>query len=254
MSNENMEIPEIVGSKDLRDVFTDKGEVKGSFFINNVEFHQFRATTVEGVIGAINARQKEAFVTASIDDGFHLVLEAHSPAEILIRPGQPYVETTAANVDATAQAVRAAIEASQPSKEPVKNTVLEDLGLDVTHDIKNAPAPYGMQPGMNADDRKRARYERAVKSGAIKANLDISGQNETKSDRSVSVPQLSGGADDNRRYNPVTPADKTMPAGGFTADDDGRGGWEPGANNPKVQVAPSSNSDRQPTMDDMSRS
>ena len=160
-------IPEIVGSNDLRDVFEEKGEVKGSFFINNVEFHQFRANSIESVLAQINAKEAVAFVTASIDDGYHLVLEAHSPAPILVRAGSAYVEAPIVGGEATA-VVKAMIDASRDEKKEPKNTVLEDLGLEATHDIKEVRAPYQMAPGMNADDRAKARYERAVASGAIR--------------------------------------------------------------------------------------
>ena len=228
------QIPEIVGSKDLREVFEEKGEVKGSFFINNIEFHQFRANSIENVLAQINAKEAEAFVTASIDDGYHLVLEAHSPAPILIRQGRAYVDTPPVGGEAAA-AVKAAIEATKDEKKEPKNTVLEDLGLEATHDTQEARAPFQLPPGMNAEDRQKARHERAVARGAIRG---MPAQAASTGSASRAVPQ-AGSHDENRRYNPITPADR-MPRSPDRQE-----------NNPVVQVAPSSNSDRQPTADDL---
>lgn len=235
------EIPEIVGSNDLRKMFADKGEVKGSFFINNIEFHQFRANSIENLLAQINAKENEAFVSASIDDGYHLVLEAHSPAPILVRAGAPYVETPPVGGEAAA-AVKAAIDATHANqrddreRDLRKNTILEDLGLEATHDTEDQPIPGAIGPGLNEEERRKRRYERAARSGAIRG---MPATNPSGSG-SRAVPQ-SGSRDDNRRFNPVTPADHTSWMEDGSKD----------KNNPTVQVAPSSNSDRQPTMDDL---
>jgi hypothetical protein len=240
--SEDMEIPEIVGSKDLREVFKGK-TVQGTFFINNIEFHQFRANSIESLIAQINARENEAYVTAAIDDGYHLVLEAHSPAQILLRSGPAYVEAPAVGTDATAQAVRAAIEATKEGDKEQKNTILEDLGLESTHDTMEQPAPYGMQAGMTAEDRKKARHDRAVARGAIRG---VTEPVENVGSGSRAVPSV-GTEDGNRKFNPVTPAGKLTATPAQKSDN----GWAPGANNPTFQVAPASNSDREPTANDL---
>lgn len=252
------EIPEIVGSKDLRQVFAEKGELKGSFFINNIEFHQARFNSPESVIGLINAKENEAYVTASVDDGFHLVLEAHSPAPIVIRPGKEYIETPpVGDAAATGAAVKAAIEATKADtdKKETKNTILEDLGLPIDKEASSQPVPGGMSAGLKADERHKRRHAAAVARGAIRGVPDAPAQSAGSGSRLV---PSTAGADDNRRFNPVTPADKVMPPGGFPPnpqDNAGRValGPSPWENNPKVQVAPSSNSDGQPTMDDLQR-
>lgn len=248
--DDRMEIPEIVGSKDLREVFKEKGRIRGSFYINNVEFHQFEANSIENLVAAINAKEDQAFVTASIDDGYHLVLEAHSPAPILLRAGNAYVDVPTGN-DATANAVGETVRsiiAEERSHQDHgdredrkhKNTVLEDLGLEATKGHDHHAAPGSMQAGLNAEKRKEARMQRAAQRGAIRAPSLIKQPPAVQGSRAVPQSASVQGAESNdARFNPVP--GKTVPPMVDWSDKQ--------QNNPDFQLAPASNSDRQPAVD-----
>lgn len=240
----DQEIPEIVGSADLRQVFKEKGRVRGSFFVNNIEFHQFEATSIEGLLAAINARANQTHVDASIDDGYHLVLEARSPAPIIVRTGRPYVDAPApGGGDAAEQVLQRLNQAADKSqKDSNPNTVLQDLGIDGHDQSDTSQAVPGQPaPGMSAEDRRKARYQRAAASGAIRGVPPEMLQQQTY-DGPRRVPQGAGsaGPDEQRRYNPVTPEDRAL-AGVSPASQQ---------NNPDRQKSPVVNSDHQPTYSD----
>lgn len=165
--DEDQDCPEIVGSKDLRESFADNGRIRGSFFINGYEFHQFESNSIDNLISLLNAKSGNTHVKASIDDGYHLVLEANSPAPISIRAGEPYVDVPAAVGGDTADQVLAKLKAeadkgaTKGDDGKPKNNVLELLGLEATDDAVSG-APVGeIPPGPTADERKKARDERA---------------------------------------------------------------------------------------------
>lgn len=171
MAKDPNEIPEIVGSRDLREVFDKGRSVRGGLFINNAEIQPISATNITGLLAALNAAADRTFVDASIDDGYHLVLEARSPAPISIRAGAPYVETAAQPIDPGAKAVADAIGAARRERgDDQRNTILEDLGLPGAESRPaDAPGSVAHPPaGMSASDRHKARHERAVASGAIR--------------------------------------------------------------------------------------
>lgn len=158
--DENEDCPEIVGSKDLRESFKDGARVRGSFFINGYEFHQFESNGIENLIALLNAKQSYTHVRASIDDGYHLVLEANSPAPISIRGGAAYVETPAAGGgDAAEQVLQRLKTAADKDEAEDKASVLDALGLEATEDDVEAPV-VGMTPaGPTAEERKKARED-----------------------------------------------------------------------------------------------
>lgn len=172
MKDQN-EIPEIVGSRDLRETFDRGRSVRGGLFINGAEIQPFSANGITGLLAALNAQSNRTFVDAAVDDGYRLVLEARSPGPISIRAGGVYTEPAVQPVDPGAKAVADAIAAGrrQHDDEP-KNTILDDLGLEATGDRsaegKSGPAVAHPPAGMNAEDRHKARHERAVAAGAIR--------------------------------------------------------------------------------------
>lgn len=168
--DEHQDYPEIVGSKDLRESFKDSGRIRGSFFINGYQFHQFESNSIDNLVGLLNAKAGYTHVKASIDDGYHLVLEPNSPAPISIRAGEAYVETPAAggSTDAADQVLAklktaADKDATKGDDGKPKNDVLELLGLEATDDATSG-APVGEVPaGPSAEDRKKAREEAQAK-------------------------------------------------------------------------------------------
>lgn len=249
MPKDQNELPEIVGSKDLRETFKDNGRVRGSFFINNVELHQFEANSITGLLAALNARSSETFVTASIDDGYHLVLEANSPSDIAIRAGQSYQEPpppagdTAAAVKAAVREVMQEQRRKDENKKGDENTVLDDLGLEATDkgDTGVAGSAGDMVPaGMSAEDRRKARHERAVAAGAIRGLPADLAKQDWHGSRAVPQGGRGGRDQQDRRFNPIGDDRTKLPGSPFMED----------ANNPQFQRAPSSNSDRQPTVHD----
>lgn len=157
--------PEIVGSKDLRESFKERGRIRGSFSINGYEFHQFETNSIDNLVALLNGRSAYTHVKASIDDGYHLVLEANSPAPISIRLGDAFVEPPpaagSANVaDEVIQKLKTAADehnAKGDDGKP-KNTILEDIGLEATDDAE-VPAVGATAPGPSADERKKARED-----------------------------------------------------------------------------------------------
>lgn len=244
--DENEDCPEIVGSKDLRESFKDGARVRGSFFINGYEFHQFESNGIDNLIALLNAKQGYTHVRASIDDGYHLVLEANSPAPISIRGGAAYVDVPAAgSTDAAEQVLQklktaADKDAAKGDDGKPKNTVLEALGLEATEDSAEAPVAGMVRAGPSAEDRKKARED--AKNSATGA---VQGQtNETPTDQSSPITGSGDGAkmaDGRDRTGQgagySTKPDGTPPVRGTPAYEAGqRAGGDPAAN---VQHQPS---------------
>jgi hypothetical protein len=205
MDKEN-EVPEIVGSRDLREVF-DKGRtLKGGLFINGVEIQPFEANGISGLLASLNAQANRTFVDASIDDGYRLVLEARSPGPISIRAGRAYSAPAPAGDAGTAQAVAAAIRETKGDKaDEAKNTILDDLGLDATDDRQMAAAsPMHPAAGMTAEQRHKARHERAMAAGAIRGFVPLT-------DRLGNQPQRTARdtRSEDERFNP-TPSQRRI--------------------------------------------
>lgn len=246
MVAKDMEIPEIVGSKDLRETFKDGGKVRGSFFINNVELHNFEANSIPALLALINAKSVMHHVDASIDDGYHLVLEARSPGPISIRNGAPYQEAPSATSgqNSADEVMRKLSEAADRQKggDKKQESVLEMLGLEETNQTDNSAGSggYPVPPGMKKEDREYLRYQRAVASGAIRGLPAEIAQRHYDGPRLV--PQGGAGYDENqKRFNPI-PGDPP-PSAFVPKPDDTR-------NNPLFQKSPVVNSDHQPTYTD----
>lgn len=159
----NPEPFEIVGSKDLRESFNDNDRIRGSFFINGIELHQFEANSPASVVSQINAKTAQHFVHAEIDDGGHLVLADKSGAEINIRLGAPYVNIAPASSGDVAKDVLQNLKHEQEKErnEGRGNNVLEMLGLEATEQPANEDqAPRaGFETGRSADERAKAYRE-----------------------------------------------------------------------------------------------
>lgn len=166
--NEDQDDFELVGSKDLRESFKEKGRLRGSFSINGHEFHQFESNSPANLVALLNAKQNYTHVFAEIDDGGHLVLTGNGPSEIRIAQGAPYEEVAPAGGGDVAEQVLAKLkqaadkDASKGDDGKPKNTILEDLGLETTKsddsDGQQAAQP-GFETGASADDRKKAREQ-----------------------------------------------------------------------------------------------
>lgn len=222
INTRNPEPFEIVGSKDLRESFKEARDnrVRGSFYINGVELHQFEANSPGSVVSQINAKTGQHFVTAEIDDGGHLVLADASGHPIAIREGAPYVDAPPASTGDAAKDVLNALksEAEKRNREGDKvPSVLEMLGLEVTekNEDQTANAPMaGFETGRSAEDRKKAREE-ALKQGVASGATTYPSQ-------PASGPGSSGGPIKAGAQIPSNPTPGN--AGGAQGKlDDGRG-------------------------------
>lgn len=163
---------ELVGSKDLRESFKEKGRLRGSFFVNGYEFHQFESNTPANLVALLNAKRSYTHVEAQIDDGGHLVLIGNGPAPIRIAQGAAFVDPppVAASGDAADQVLQklkaaADKDAAKAEDGQPKNTILEDLGLEVTRvdGDKAETVQPGFETGLSAEERKKQRE--AARSG-----------------------------------------------------------------------------------------
>jgi len=157
----NPEPYELIGTKDLRESFKDGKRVRGSFYLNGVEMHQFDANSPASVVSQINAKSGEHYLTAEIDDGGHLVLVDRSGAEPMVRLGQPWQEAPPTSTgDAVRDMLAVQKHLREAEKEEERGTVLDQLGLgDAGNDqeIDGRVTP-GFETGLSAEERKE-RYK-----------------------------------------------------------------------------------------------
>lgn len=159
INTRNPEPFEIIGSKDLRESFKDQDRIRGSWFINDIEMHQFDANSPASVVAQINAKTGAHFVTAEIDDGGHLVLIDKSGAKIRIGQGAAYVETAPIVTGNVGADVAAHLDHRDRHRDDRGNHVLELLGLDETAN-KTKDTGYvrpGFETGRSAEERRKAR-------------------------------------------------------------------------------------------------
>lgn len=215
--------PEVVGSKDLRESFKERGRIRGGFSINGHEFHQFETNSIDNLVALLNGRSAYTHVRASIDDGYHLVLEANSPAPISIRQGDAFIELPPAagsgNVaDEVIQKLKTAADkdADKGDDGKPKNTILEDLGLTATDDAE-VPAVGATHPGPSAEDRKKARDERkeAVATGSSPSAGTAGQTNVLPTDQSSPITGSGDGA------KMADGRDRTGQGAGYSAKPDG---------------------------------
>lgn len=201
---------EIVGSKDLRESFKDTGRIRGSFFINHIEMHQFEANSPASVAAQINAKTGQHFVTAEIDDGGHLVLIDKSGADIAIRQGEPYSEAPPISTGDVGRDVVRNLRHEEERRrgDDGKNHILEMLGLEATAEAGAdvTPAP-GFETGRSAEDREK-EYQDSLK------------PNSKPEDQSVRPATR----DDPKRFAPQIPSNPTPGVGSAGGQlEDGRG-------------------------------
>lgn len=164
MDTRNPEPKELIGSKDLRESFKETDRIRGSWFINGVELHQFEANSPASVVAQINAKSGATFVTAEIDDHGHLVLIDKSGADIKIGLGAPYVNFGPNSTGDTAKDILQHLRHEQENerREGRGNKVLEMLGLEATEQgagaddqaLAQSGAQAGFETGLSADERK----------------------------------------------------------------------------------------------------
>lgn len=196
--DEDAEPRELVGSKDLRKVFEEKGRIRGSFFLNGVEFNQFEANSPANVCAQINGRTDRTGVDAQIDDKGHLVLTNAAPQDIRIQLGAPYTEQGPASTGDVAKDVLNTLKAEgekAKKDEGNKNTVLDDLGLKATEgESQEAGAVRpGFETGLSAKDRKKAREERAQGAQIGATSGGTAGQGQTRHPTQVPSAPITGG-------------------------------------------------------------
>lgn len=153
---------ELVGSVDLRESFRDQDRIRGSFFINGIEMHQFEANSPASVVSQINAKTSAHYVHAEIDDGGHLVLVDKSGAPIKIMQGAAYVDADPASTGTLAKDVVAHLkhEHEKERNEHRGNRILEQLGLEASDKATaDETARPGFETGRTAEDRAKAHQE-----------------------------------------------------------------------------------------------
>lgn len=170
MDTRNPEPKELVGSKDLRESFKETDRIRGSWFLNGVEMHQFEANSPGSVVAQINAKSGATYVTAEIDDQGHLVLIDRSGADIQIALGAPYVNAGPASSGDVAKDVLQNLKHEQEKDRHERrgNDVLEMLGLEATDRASagaddKALAQSGVQAGFETGlsvDERRERWRR----------------------------------------------------------------------------------------------
>lgn len=163
MDTRNPEPKELIGSKDLRESFKETDRIRGSWFINGVEMHQFEANSPASVVAQINAKSGATFVTAEIDDHGHLVLIDKSGADIKIGIGASYVASGPAASGDVAKDVLQNLKHEQEKDQHERrgNRVLEMLGLEATDQasvgdeaLAQSGVAAGFETGLSADERK----------------------------------------------------------------------------------------------------
>lgn len=165
---------EMVGSANLKEVLQERGFVRGSFSINGTQYRDFEARSPGEVVSKINAQPSN--VIASLDDGFHLVLESRG-GPIKVGSGAAYDKAVARDLEVsrqrqaqvagqvppqqqTDQQRRAAQSKDQP-KQDDDNDIVKLLGLNGDDESNfGIGESTDWQPGMNAEDRKKSREER----------------------------------------------------------------------------------------------
>lgn len=182
---------ELVGTKDLREAFKERS-IRGSFFINGVEMHQFEANSPAVAIALINAKTSAHHITAEIDDQGRLVLTDMSGADVMLRDGAPWMDTPPLSTGDAAKDISAQMrhdrEKEQRSDEPA---VLEQLGLPVTDKTDNVQgAQPGFGVGRSAEERQKAHDERR---GVAPAAQPQTPDNPTPGDTGGSQGRLSDG-------------------------------------------------------------
>jgi hypothetical protein len=228
--DEDYECPEVVGSTDLRETFKNKDRLRGSFSLNGYMFNQFEANSIENLLAQLHGKEAQTHVIATIDDGYHLVLEAKSPSPIVIHRGPAYQEVPPPGADPVAAQVVAAIRADaaakeEDKKEEPKNTILEDLGLPETEQKEGdvaTMAPGTPRPGMKAEDRqKRREHEVKIAKGEIPPETPApipAGQTPLENVSSASDAPITGTGDTNRT---LSGAQRTGQGEGYHGHPDG---------------------------------
>lgn len=213
--DEDTEPRELVGSKDLRESFKDKEHIRGSFFLNGVEMHQFEANSPASVCSWINEHTARTGVDAQIDDKGRLVLTNAAPQDIRIRLGAPYVEPEPRSTGDAAKDVLNTLKQEGEKRQSGrdKNTVLDDLGLKATEDDKQEDGPVrpGFETGASAEERKKAREARqkaaeqqgksdpyAGRGIGNAGHTGTAGQGQTREPTQIPSAPITGGAQQGR--------------------------------------------------------
>lgn len=142
---------EVIGSTSLKDILLERGTIRGSWFLNKYEFRNFEAQNPAQAVVFVNEATPKTGVTATIDDGYHLVLTSSSP--IAIASGYKL------DRERQRQSIMARNRAQGHAERPVKDEdldprgdILELLGLTHTGEIEDA---RGLEwaPGAPLDEK-----------------------------------------------------------------------------------------------------
>lgn len=110
---------EVVSSRPIADALKERdGWLRGSWSLNGVALRNFETNSPDNLVAQLNARRAETGVTAELEDG-RLKLSHKSAAPILIEAGPGYQPPN---------------KPGEKPEAPAKNTVLEDLGIEETHE------------------------------------------------------------------------------------------------------------------------
>lgn len=243
----NPEPFELIGSTDLRESFKDGQRIRGSFFLNGVEMHQFDASTPAGVVSAINAKSGEHYLTAEIDDGGHLVLVDRSGAEPTVRMGPAWQDAAPVSTgDAVKDFIAAQRAIRDEEKHEERGNVLEILGLaDAGNDREQGDrVEPGFETGLSAEERQeRYKHERWMRDAqytpqgtVIYPNRPASGPAGT----GAGAPKFPGGQGVPSNPSPgVTGSHGDMPSGEHRTGTGGGSGETSAATIAKTHSDPS---------------
>lgn len=231
--NERSEPKEIVGSTNLREVLIEQGYIAGSFSINGHRFTNFEARSPGQVVRTIN--EANTGVVASLDDGYHLVLESDGGSDIKIGDGAAYDKAQERDMAQVRDRYQARgeeppAEAGERERGEKDKTVLEALGLEADDDEAFGwGEPDDWKAGPTADERKEAREkrleERASNKGIIRSRSAHGGATEGEDHiRAKNQGQMGGGTTQANRgpsdtvsddpHNPVNTGNAVPGTGG----------------------------------------
>lgn len=219
---------ETVGSANLKEVLTERHVVRGSFYLNGHEYRDFEARSPGEVVRKINAGTRS--VRASIDDGYHLVLENDGAEDIRIASGADGDRERQSHAVTDAQRHYAQVDDAGRPREfwPDKDDapdILELLGLTANSEMPGQ-AGADWAPGETAEQR-RQRRENEHKLGRQPYRSVMGGRSPAEDARIAERQGREGGGTTALNQGPsnTTAPDPHAPPAGSAQDhaDDGMG-------------------------------
>jgi hypothetical protein len=250
---------EVVGSADLKETLKERHLVRGSFWINGVEYRDFEARSPGEVVRKINEQSNKHGITASIDDGYHLVLEGDGPGEIAIASGHDADRARVSRAEAERNQnlseaqrndIREARKARGEQQDHDDKDILDLLGLKATADYAPGQEGADWAPGESAEQRQKRREDNKAR-GIMAPQRSIMGGRNPAEDARIAERQgregggtttLNRGPSDTTSQDPHNPPGPRGPYGDQTDHrDDGMGRSPPAGPRPGTTPATTEN-------------